>query len=66
MVAAGQLGGIPVATGQVERFKDLHDLLGRLHSVLLGRCTVARAANPRRAARRYTPAEQRTAAGEIS
>jgi hypothetical protein len=32
VVAAGQLGRVPVAPGQIERFKDLHDLLGRLHS----------------------------------
>jgi hypothetical protein len=30
MVAAGQLGGVTVASGQVVGFQDLHDLLGRL------------------------------------
>jgi len=33
MVAAGQLGGIPQASGQIERFEYLHDLLGRLQKV---------------------------------
>jgi len=34
--AAGQLAGVSIGTGQVECFKDLHDLLGRLHVLLLG------------------------------
>jgi hypothetical protein len=67
MIAAGQLGGVPVASGQVERFKDLHDLLGRLHCGPSSGAARWHAQSTRGgAARRYTPAEQRTVAGEIS
>ena len=34
--STGQLGGVPVAPGQIECFEYLHDLLVRLHVSLLG------------------------------
>jgi len=65
MVAAGQLGGVPIATGQVERFQYLHDLLGRLHSVPPRALHGGTRSEPEESRPPAHPAEQRTVAGEI-
>jgi len=33
VIATGQLASRPITAGQIERFKNLHDLLGMLHVV---------------------------------
>src|SRR6266536_3670799 len=66
MIAAGQLGGVPIATGQVERFEYLHDLLGTLHSVPPRALHGGTRSQPEEDRPPAHPAEQRTGTGEMS